>query len=171
MNDGTTLTDAIRLWSTPTAGAGGNSSRGNDRKGEPLLGGQAKNWPTPNTKEDMSVSMKSSQMNGTRKSVTLGRLVANWPTPNASDGDKITAASTNGATLPREATFFRQDRTISEAGNPTSKSFRRLTPLFVEALMGYPLGWSIPMRFTGPTDSAAWATLLSQIKERMRSGS
>lgn len=39
------------MWATPTTPAGGLKSRGHDRKGEMLLGGQIQQWATPNARD------------------------------------------------------------------------------------------------------------------------
>lgn len=59
------LTGATKFWSSPTGAAGGSTSRGGDRIDEPLLGGQAKQWPTPMSKDHKSgaVSEATSEKN------------------------------------------------------------------------------------------------------------
>lgn len=63
-------------WQTPTSADGGSTSRGGDRKGELLLGGQARTWYTPNTDDRPS---KNQDRN-------LAVQAAAYPTPRASDG-------------------------------------------------------------------------------------
>lgn len=46
-------------WQAPTSADGGSKSRGGKRKGELLLGGQVKAWPTPNTKDADGGSRKT----------------------------------------------------------------------------------------------------------------
>lgn len=82
---GTTLTDAAaRNWQTPTSSAGGNSSRGHDRKGEQLLAGQAKNWPekwsTPVTNPN-APNLSSNQKSAPP---SLGKQAKQWATPRSS---------------------------------------------------------------------------------------
>lgn len=218
-------------WPTVTTNAatGQDYTRDGGKKGQERLSlsGGAKNWPKPSTMEDASVNMKSSQMNGTRKSVTLGRLVSNWatptadpqpcegtsralrravesgvltlgeatgmnngkdpfkaqgnlpasvwPTPNARDGKGAVANATHredgkdrrNDQLPN-AVSFRPGLTTSKAGEDSSPNTRRLNPVFVEMLMGFTPGYTIPIE---SIDSGCWEMLLSRIKQRMRSGS
>jgi hypothetical protein len=69
--------------------------------------------------------------------------------------------------LPRQAFDFARrshpDQTTPKDGEPTSKTTRVLNPQFVEALMGWPIGWSAcgswatessPSKPLSPSDSS-----------------
>ena len=68
-------------WQTPTSADGGSKSRGGKRKGELLLGGQVKAWPTPRSED----SEQTGAHRGTPD--TLTSAARQWPTPNASLAD------------------------------------------------------------------------------------
>ena len=57
---------------------------------------------------------------------------------------KITANNGNGAGVPLTvaAASFHPDQTTDQDGESSSSNTRRLNPLFVEMLMGYPIGWT-----------------------------
>lgn len=124
MHQGTTLTDAIRNWPTPSAQEGGgsqsnNRSRGGNRKDEMGLDQQGRNWITPSARDWKSeTGAENCRYGGLDKSKTppLARQVYlhSLPAPQTPDGPPS-----------------------SESG-PTSR--RRLNPRFVEWLLGLPIG-------------------------------
>jgi len=67
-----TVNGRLTGWPTPNAMEGGQTSRGGDRKGEPLMGGmvQLTGWPTPQAREQMEDSEAKT---------------ASWATPAATD--------------------------------------------------------------------------------------
>jgi len=110
MNPGTSLTDAIRLWSTPNVPNGGRTlspetvaNRGNTAKG--------------------------------KRQVGLGDEVKNWSTPTQGDwkGEDIPGRN-DSPSLP--------DQVMRRAGDDGSPRVV-LNPGFVEALMGFPPGWTV----------------------------
>jgi DNA (cytosine-5)-methyltransferase 1 len=115
---------AAKQWQTPATDS--FRSRGGDRKDEMGLDQQARHWPTART-------ITGGAESGKRKK-ELGRM--------ASGGGDLQAAA---VVFP----LSRPVPTISQAGKPSSNGTRKLNPLFVEWLMGFPLGW---------TDSAPLAT-------------
>lgn len=102
--------------------------------------------------------------------VQLANQVAAWPTPAARDIRNAGGAeflvrkrteSSRGQPLTEIAAseFSHQGQAISANGKKSSEPRRRLNPLFVEWLMGWPFGWS---------DYACSETALSLYKRRMR---
>ncbi len=78
----------VAMWQTPKSPDGGNISRSGDRKGEKLLGGQAKHWPTPKTPTGGPESAADKAHRPDAGGGDLQASARDWPTPNASDGDK-----------------------------------------------------------------------------------
>ena len=76
------------------------------------------NWPTPNSRD-----WKDGQTAGNRKSPGLG-VVAHWPTPVSDD------------TSHRKAKYAQGGTALS------TKAGGQLNPMWVEWLMGWPLGWT-----------------------------
>lgn len=70
-------------WPTPNTMTGGQTSRGGDRKDEPLMGGavQLCGWPTPTTRDWKD----GGECKNVPENALLGRAVwqAGWPTPMA----------------------------------------------------------------------------------------
>lgn len=88
---GTELGNAAN-WNTPTSADGGSTSRGGERKGELLLGGQVKIWPTPRASDNENRMTKPAPSHGNGHGKALAgevhREAATWPTPSAMDGDR-----------------------------------------------------------------------------------
>lgn len=144
-------------WATPTTPTGGSVSRGHDRVDELLLTGQAQAWATPRATEGEKGGPNGRDGSG---SLHLAAQSAAWPTPNASD-DKGASTRTEG-----------RERTPADDDLPTrvarSASGLVLNPVFVEALMGWPLGWTDPTSRAGgavpfpPAPNGDWATYLQR---------
>lgn len=100
-----------QVWQTPTAADGGSTSRGGDRQGELLLGGQVRQWFTPQSRDWKDTSDKQ----GNRKSPNLGtQCHAAGPChPDPSNG----------------------------TGSPRASSKGSINAEWETALMGFPLGW------------------------------
>lgn len=101
----------------------------------------------------------------------LSDAVASWPTPAARDWrapnsqdsqDRRNAGSERGQQLPNfvEHCLSAPLAQPTQDGPRSSTSTRRLNPLFVEWLMGWPIGW---------TDCASPVTGFSLWLERSRS--
>ena len=104
------LNDEAALWSTPTARD--RTSRGGDRKGEKLLGGQVrKDWATPRAEDSTG---------NTRPSIDRGSL---------RDGDTLTSATAR-AGLP-----------APESRSTNGSSRGSLNSRWVLQLMGLPADW------------------------------
>jgi hypothetical protein len=143
---GSTLAGEAGSWATPrsTDGSkGGPNAR--DSTGSPHLCSQAATWPTPTSRDwkDGACADSNVSTNG-----LLGRASVRWPTPTAELGKGYmsgTASDTWRPSLEQAALGARPSRQvpmIEKAGKPTSGSGRVLNPRFVEALMGWPIGWS-----------------------------
>jgi len=127
-----TLCDAIRLWMTPDTPAGGRS----------MPPGTTVTGRTPD---------------GRKVTVGLANQASLWMTPTARDHKD---GATSLANTPVNGLLGRQVLTMPAGGDDTSATRRSLNPLFVEALMGWPTGW---------TGFGSVATAWSRWLRRMRS--
>lgn len=95
-------------------------------------------WPTPTAMPyGYQQSLTRDGKGPARES--LQTRAAKWPTPTAHDGRRpaLDTTSTQGANLSRDAaTHLAQTMPTAGPGGMV------LNPLFVEALMGFPLGWT-----------------------------
>jgi hypothetical protein len=142
MHPGTTLTDAIRSWATPRALSGGPESAerkqelGRTNSGGGDLQSQAKEWPTPaatviNDRESPeSFNARAEKWKGTyNNSKPLTIVCKEWSSPPVQKRARSGNSSIHSST-------------------PRSKAkTKRLSPLFVEWLMGLPLWWTLPCSF------------------------
>lgn len=108
-----------------------------------MLPGTGLSWPTP-----------SAQSYGTNQGGAAGRtgkvrpslqtLGANWPTPTA--GDSKASGAAGYSTAKRNAGTTLTDAACGPRGPmssaPGQESRPKLNPVFVEWLMGWPLGWT-----------------------------
>lgn len=78
-------------WATPTKPDGGSTSRSGDRIGEPLLGGQAQQWATPNAKGRESTAVPCEKSLAAGGASDLRHDVRGWLTPDCN-----TASYSNG---------------------------------------------------------------------------
>lgn len=82
MHDGTTLTDAARMWPTPSVPNGGRTTnytdrRANGTKNQKELGAVARMWPTP------AVDSFRSRSGERKDEIGLSRMAKElWPTPD-----------------------------------------------------------------------------------------
>ena len=142
----------------------------------PTGGGGCSFWPTADANT-------SSYSNG-RIGPNLREAAKMWPTPKGRDWKGLSERGMHAPqdALPNMATIFsRPARTMPKPGEESSqriqnwaphyltledayqqqlKGLLRLNPLFVEWLMGWPIGWA---------DSARAVTAWSRYKQRMRS--
>jgi len=120
------------LWPTPEAASalGGQTSRGGKRKGELLLGGMVKLWPTPTARL------------GSQRGPQAKRY---WDPKRSNDLDDAVAAS---QLLPTPSYGdYRSGAGYSHEGKKQTPQLRHLSggqlnPTWVEWLMGFPLGWT-----------------------------
>jgi len=76
---------------------------------------------------------------GNRRTADLTHVSRLWMTPTARDHKD---GATSLANTPVNGLLGRQVLTMPIAGKDTSDVRRTLNPLFVEALMGWPTGWT-----------------------------
>lgn len=131
-------------WPTPRACSGIRSSGGNRTE-------MLRLWPTPMAMDGSKPSA------GNRRAADLTHAGALWMTPTARDHKD--GASTL-ANTPVNGLLGRQVLVTPLAGDDTCETPRTLNPAFVEALMGWPTGW---------TGFASVATAWSPWLRRMRS--
>ena len=129
-------------WPTPRAQEPGSTSSEHGIS----LNEASKIWPTPRS----CAGKRSSGSNRTE-------LVKSWSTPTARDWKDGVLINNNTET---RSNLSRQAPRTELGGSSTLNAPRTLNPLFVEALMGWPVGW---------TDCASAVTGLSLWLQLMRS--
>lgn len=168
MHPGTSLTDAIRQWPTPSATPYGSSQNGRESghvrpsNGTPSLENQARAlWNTPRvgahgqpgnhgTAEDslepqarMWATPTSHERTHAPRSVDHGEQLANqasmWSTPRTTDMNGPGAHGDGGEDLRSQVSRLAQP--TAPAGNDGPPR-AVLNPCFVEALQGFPIGWT-----------------------------
>lgn len=136
-NPGTTLTDAMRLWPTPDASVSNDSE-------------EPEQWRARQTE------LRKKGVNGNGAGVPLAIATKEWATPTASESANrtttepasVTDGRGHGAHLSAQTMAWMDehrslpDLTTEPDGESTSSAGRVLNPRFVEALMGFPLGWT-----------------------------
>lgn len=162
---GIPLAIAAKVWPTPTATDGSNggpNSRGS--AGQLKLPGMAAQWPTPRASDTNGPGI-----HGTRGQ-DLRTVVMQWSTPRSHESGnwqqdkakdrvpKLTLSGqatlwqsstvqdcTNKANLDQTIEYLPGplDQMIEMVGDNTSTDGRVLNPRFVEALMGWPIGWTV----------------------------
>lgn len=160
---GVTLTDAMRAWPTPSAGGHNDTEepetwrarqamlkqKGVNGNGAGVpLAIAAKEWPTPVASESANRTTKEppqSIRNGHGRHLSA-TAISGWPTPRATDGDKGGPNGRDGSGSPHLPMAAIQhslpDPTTPPDGESTSSNIQVLNPRFVEALMGFPIGWT-----------------------------
>ncbi len=136
-------------WMTP---------RANDAPGSASVNGylnrQTQQWATPSLPGGGRTpapgqSPAGMLPDGTKRQVDLGWQARGWATPMAADGIKPSAGNRRSTDLSHQVQEMRKPGEPSSLSAPTSP--RRLNPAFVEWLMGWPEGWSLPVIRGGPT--------------------
>ena len=101
------VTAQLSGWPTPNAMEGGQTSRGGNRKGEPLMGGiaQLAAWPTPQAieqTEDPAAKVARGMHSGLNLAVA-----ASWATPRQEDGESAGMRHSRGVvdTLTAQASW------------------------------------------------------------------
>ena len=145
---GMNLATTAALWPTPQIDS--FRSRGGERKDEKGLDRMARDWPTPMANDGCKPSA------GNRRTADLTHAAGMWMTPTARDHKD---GATTLANTPVNGLLGRQVLVTPMAGTDISDARRTLNPLFVEALMGWPTGW---------TGFASVATAWSPWLRRMR---
>lgn len=154
---GSARTWAADQWASPGSMGGGSVSRGGDRVGEPLLAGQAELWATPAGRDGRDGRASEATME--RNSRPLNEQVEmRWAT--ASDGNKPSAGKRATSDLSHQAQATEQPGSESSPSGPGSR--RRLNPMFVCWLMGFPHGWAHPEL------TSSWRTAMQSYLCRQR---
>lgn len=130
------LTGQVRGWASPRAERGGADLR-------------VQAWPTPRASpnENRQTKPTPSQLAGTH-GMNLATAV-NWPTPDAAlmnDGEEPKSF------LARQAKLAKKHNNSNGAGTPLAMAVKLgprppeglLNPEWVEQLMGWPAGWTLP---------------------------
>jgi hypothetical protein len=128
---GMNLATSAALWPTPQTDS--FRSRGGERKDEKGLDRMARDWPTPMANDGCKPSA------GNRRTADLTYASRLWMTPTARDHKD---GATTLANTPVNGLLGRQVLVMKVAGSGTCDVRRTLNPLFVEALMGWPTGWT-----------------------------
>lgn len=195
-----TLQTEVMNWSTPMARLGDNRRSPQAKRWgcEKRHGGWnlddqvAALWPTPaasltNDDESPETFMARQEMlnakgingNGAGMPLTVAVKVDNWRTPTVGDTEPGPPETQGQVMLANQAKTwsFPSTRPVPEnasAGLPSSPpapTSLRLSPAFVEWLMGWPEGWTIPEPATpptGPTACVSPATAWSHWLRRQR---
>lgn len=121
-------------------------------------------WPTPRASDGTKGSGESDKRQGGPSLVTKAKC---WPTPAARDwrDGRSNQHGKNARPLNEVAVMSRRgprDQKTSKDGASTSPSGPVLNPRFVEALMGWPIGW---------TNCDSWETVSCRPSPRLRSAS
>lgn len=144
------LKDQVTTWQTLRASDGDKGGPNQTLRGKPSLTAQASTalaWPTPAARDAKGANGPEHLAKERGHHDQLPNAVALW------SGHPVPETSTGGP----------------ESSPPTPSS-RRLNPAFVEWLMGWPPGWSMPSGF-GPTGSGSSETASCLPKPRRRSRS
>jgi DNA (cytosine-5)-methyltransferase 1 len=150
------LSHAARTWPTPNTRDSASSARETTDPELPMHGGRSltdeiRRWPTPTestaTPEDVEQALTPKSAGGYGASRDLEAL---WMTPTARDHKDVAAKESN---VPTRGLLGRQALRTDPDGKPTSPR-AVLNPRFVEALMGFPIGWT-DCRPSG-TPSSPW---------------
>ena len=165
MVDPSHLTGQAQAGPTPDAGQYG-STTGKDGERRPLLGQMAtRHWSTPQAQDAQGA--KTPEQIATMRAKGHGvknlneTAVNSWPTPKARDhrpGGYASEMKRNNPDLSALAVTHSHPAQ-TETGQPTLPNTRTLNPRFVEALMGWPIGW---------TDCERAVTALCHSKPRSR---
>ena len=159
------------MWATPNVPSGARMAGHAERKGRTYTSAEGKKvqvglewetrlWPTATVSTGAYACGKGNPETPILKLDGAARI---FPTPTASDskgfdGPNKTSPSKDYSRLPRMT---------STPGHDCSPKCRRLNPLFVERLMGWPGGWTLLP--SGRTGSGSLATEWSRWWRLMRS--
>lgn len=175
---GANLGQQAQGWRTPTArdgsGTGGADPEVRLEQGHSVgLKDQVTTWPTPNASDEkwrylqQDAALRRMET-GKQVSLECAAVAQKWPTPAARDGkgangpEHLAKARGHHDQLPNAVVMSGLPALLTSTdGAPTSRPAAplRLNPAFVEALMGWPKGWSIPR--AGSTDCGCSETASS----------
>ena len=194
-NRETSLRNEVRAWPTPRAIDGDKGGKTNEAMRQNGLPMKAQTWPTPRGNDSEDVGNHESPTSHPGDS--LGARARIWATPQARDTQGAPAPDFNRASLVRDAMKWatpttrdskdspgqtvptngllgRQVLKIALHGDESSRSTRKLNPLFDEWLMGWPIGWTCACRRratpTGTTGCTGAGTESFRLWRRTHSG-
>lgn len=129
-----------------TPAQNGNSAAGNSDFSRRTME-LAAQWRTPSDLSKRGGSQRPEKRAAGGHSVNLEDQAEHWATPRATDGEKggpNQSFGAGGTPLPAMATTFHYLHPDHQTtlGQQFSKERRSLNPLFVEWLMGWPIGWT-----------------------------
>ena len=178
------LNEGAVNWPTPKAREPGRTTEGYGRGLAELVAGhkqtpQAKTWRTPSASDPVGgvKDLNSDKYrNAEAPKIKLRDQSASWPTPNAGDS-KAGQSNIEGrqqCSLPRSVIHTgplapAQQKSGNESlmnDQTLPQPKKRLNPIFVEWLMGVPVGWSLPT----PIDQNAyklWETESFRLLEQL----
>ncbi len=149
MHPGTTLTDAVRLWPTPTAANPNeaeslaswearrqeNAAKGYNGNGQGTpLGIAVRAWPTP-TAHGHARGPNNTLTDRHHKPHDLETAVRSWPTPSARDQKP--------GMMGRDQVRENHGPNLNDVVTTTTGGTGTLlNPRWVEGLMGWPIGWT-----------------------------
>lgn len=156
------LPGAAALWMTPNVPNGGRTASHAIAKGKTLqredgtkvqlgLEHQARTWPSPTVRCTKGGSAAVIRRDGKSRLDMLDYAAEQWSTPRSSDGEKGGPNQSFGAGgIPLATQAVRASALIdyslpdrpTPSGMKSAETRRRLNPLFVEWLMGWPEGLS-----------------------------
>ena len=130
------LDGASRLWPAVLA-TDGEKTVGHYPRGNQNLNGATSTWPAATASDGTKESIHYGQ--GDLKLSGAARM---FPAPSASDAKGWDGPNKKNAAKNWEV-YSRLAQMISKPGHICSPKCRRLNPLFVEMLMGWPGGWTL----------------------------
>ena len=133
------LANAVKMWPTPTSRSGTGPSQTETRQGGMDLQTAARLYPTPTQFDATCGDIKGKEYNGqTQHAMKLIQAAKLHPTPTTGAGlcggtgnyQQLKALEADGA-------ISEEERRSMAAGNGG-----QLNPVWVEAMMGFPIGWT-----------------------------
>jgi hypothetical protein len=159
--DQATKLEALGLWATPNTMDGGQTSRGGKRKGELLLGGQVRQWPThtvssgPQLAEDPTPGqtggttlegaiLREAGLWASRVAIGLpakraGLLAPGSHSTSGKPADWPTPNAMQGNNVGTMSEWGGSGNRLRESDPVLSRG--SLNPAWVESLCGFPTGW------------------------------
>ena len=160
----TVLTHQTMNWPTPTTAPEAPNQGSNIKDGgyRTLVEASQELWPTATVSTGAYAYGRG---NPETPSLKLDGAARTFPTPNANAQKGFTSTDGKGRASDYKS-YSHLPQTTTRPGHDCSLKCRRLNPLFVETLMGWPGGWTLLP--TGRTGSESLATGLCRWWRLMR---